>query len=96
MLLYEAHFVHKISPDSSDIKGPFKIPDSAFSNRNTLGKALREAGVLSSGQSLRTFRTEGDKVIAFPRASIWHVIALVPAGEYATHAVLGTGRRSRY
>lgn len=39
MALYEAHFVHKISADSSDIKGP---------------------------------------------------------GEYAAHAILGAGRRSRY
>lgn len=96
MALYEAHFVHKVSSDSSDIEGPFELPAGAFSNRNTLGRALRKAKVLSAGQSLRSMRAEGNKVIVFPRASIWHSIAIVPAGEYAAHAILGLGRRSRY
>lgn len=96
MALYEAHSVHKISPDSSDISGPFEVPDGAFSNRSTLGRALRRVGVLSSGQRLREMRVSGDKVIVFPRASVWHSIAIVPAGEYAAHAVLGAGRKTRY
>lgn len=96
MASYEAHFVHKISPSSNDIEGPFELADGAFASRNTLARALRRARVLSSGVSLREMRVNGDKVIAFPRGSSWHSIAIVPSGEYAHHAILGPNRRSRY
>jgi hypothetical protein len=49
-----------------------EIRDGAFSDRRTLAKALREARVLPSGGRLLGFRVEGDRVVAFPAASVWH------------------------
>jgi hypothetical protein len=70
--------VHKISPSDKDVMGPVHIPAGAFSNKKTLAAALRKARAgLSSGETLSTFRVEGDKVVAFPAGrSIWHAIVL--------------------
>lgn len=76
---YNVRFIHKISPSPTDTKGPVEIPDKAFSNRRTLGYALRFAGVLCRGERIATFRVEGAKVIVFPQATIWHSIILEPA-----------------
>jgi hypothetical protein len=78
---YDVKFVHKISPSDKDRMGPVAMPDNAFSDRNTLAKALRDAGVLHSGDRLSNFRVEGEKVIAFPAKSIWHAIVLTPSTE---------------
>jgi len=78
---YDVKFVHKISPSDKDRMGPVTMPDNAFSDRNTLAKALRDAGVLHSGDRLSNFRVEGEKVIAFPTKSIWHAIVLTPSTE---------------
>lgn len=75
---FMVRYVHKIAPRASDVMGPVEINDNAFSNRNTLAAALRKARVLSSGDRLKSFRVEGDKVIAFPMASIWHSVILTP------------------
>ena len=77
MTTYSVRFVHKISPRDTDTAA-VDLPDGAFSDRNTLGKALRAANVLSSGHRVRTFRVEGDRVIAFPSGScnVWHSIIL--------------------
>jgi hypothetical protein len=71
-------YVHKISPSAKDVGPDVEIPQNAFSNRNTLAKALRNAGVLTSGIRLRSFRVEGDKVVAFPmgRFNTWHSVIL--------------------
>jgi hypothetical protein len=60
--------------------GPVSIPDGAFSNRNTLGAALRKSGVMMRGARVNHFRVEGDKVIVFPSVpgltTYWHSIIL--------------------
>jgi len=79
---YMIRYVHKISPRPTDTMGPVEIPDNAFSNRNTLGAALRKAGVLMRGASIRSFRVEGIKIVAFPSApgltTYWHSIIITP------------------
>jgi hypothetical protein len=69
--------VHKISPSAKDTMD-VRISPTAFSNKNTLAKALRKAGVLTSGVRLRSFRVEGDKVVAFPtgRFNVWHSVIM--------------------
>src|SRR5690349_12233454 len=80
---YNARYIHKISSSPNDTDGPFEIDDSAFSNKNKLAKAMRDAGILDSGDRLRNFRVEGEKVITFPAGrSIWHAIVLEPAENY--------------
>jgi hypothetical protein len=76
---WKVRFVHKISPRDNDVD-VVSLPAGAFSNRNTLGAALRAAGLLFSGERIREFRVEGDKVIAFPAGSIWHSIILTSEG----------------
>jgi len=80
---YMVRYVHKISPSDKDVMGPVTIRDGAFSNRKTLGAALRGAGVLMAGASVRNFRVEGEKVVIFPSApgltTYWHAIILTPA-----------------
>jgi hypothetical protein len=71
MRKYEVRFVHKVSPSDKDVK-VVEIGDGAFSDRNTLAKALRDAKVLHKGGRLSNFRVKGDKVVAFPQGSIWH------------------------
>jgi hypothetical protein len=79
---YMIQYVHKISPRASDKMGPVEIPDSAFSNRNTLGAALRKVGVLMSGARINSFRVQGIKVVAFPSApgltTYWYSIIITP------------------
>lgn len=79
---FMARYVHKVSPSDKDVRGPFCINDNAFSNRNTLGAALRKAGVIHSGARVTTFRVEGEKVIVFPimpgQTTYWHSIVLTP------------------
>lgn len=75
---YEVRYVHKISPKASDVMGPVKIPGGAFSNKNTLAKALRTAKVLPSGGRITSFRAEGEKIVVFPAKSVWHAIILIP------------------
>jgi len=78
-------YVHKISPSAKDVHPDVTLPSGAFSNRNTLAKALRRAGVLTSGARIRSFRVEGDKVIAFPTVpgmtTYWHSVILTCAGD---------------
>lgn len=94
MALYNIRYVHAIAPGPDDTEGPYEIRDGAFSNRTTLGRALREIGVLDRGRRLRTFRVEGDKTIAFPvstlsNRSIWHAFVIEPADNYEpTHRTL--------
>jgi len=73
-------YVHKISPSDRDTMGPVTIPNNAFSDSKTLGAALRRAKVLGSGAKVRSFQTEGDKVVVFPSmpglTTYWHSIIL--------------------
>lgn len=81
MSKYSVRYVHSIAPSSED-KGPdVEIRDGAFSDSKTLGKALREAGVLASGAYITSFRVEGDKTTVFPR---------LPGSTTYHHAVILT------
>lgn len=80
MQTYKVRYVHKISPSDKDVGPDVQIPDNAFSNRNTLGAALRKAKVLMAGASIPNFRVEGNKIIIFPRlpgsTTYWHAVVL--------------------
>jgi hypothetical protein len=78
---YDVRFVHKISPRDSDVSGPIEVGGGAFSDRKTLAATLRKAKVLGAGERLRTFRVEGDRVVAFPDRGIWHSIVLTPSND---------------
>lgn len=75
-------YIHKISPSDKDVVTGIRLQDSAFQDRKTLARGLRDAGVLSSGDRIREFRTEttkeGTRVVCFPTGScmIWHSIIL--------------------
>lgn len=67
MRTYNTHYVHKISNPNGPTPGDdVVLSDSAFSDRNTLGKALREAGVMLKGARVSSFRVEGDRTLVFP------------------------------
>jgi hypothetical protein len=76
MANYSVRYIHKISASAKDVAGPVAIPDGAFSNRNTLAKALRDAGILAKGSRLASFRVSGSEVVAFPTSGIWHSVIL--------------------
>jgi hypothetical protein len=76
MAPYLARFIHRIAPSEKDVR-EVDLPDTCFADRRTLGKALREAGLLQSGQRVLSFRTEGNRTVVFPSYSIWHSIILV-------------------
>jgi hypothetical protein len=75
---WSVRFVHKISPRDTDTMDPITVPNGAFSDRKTVGKALRAAKVLNAGDRVSHFRVEGDRVVVFPVGScmIWHSIIL--------------------
>lgn len=72
---YLVRYVHKISPRDTD-KAWVKLPGGAFSDSKTLARHLRSTGILSPGTRLRSFRVEGDKVVAFPDRGVWHSLTL--------------------
>jgi hypothetical protein len=77
---YSVRYIHKVAPMAHDVRPDVELPDGAFSDRKALGKALRSAGVLSSGGRIRSFRTVGAMVHAFPEVpgmtTYWHAIIL--------------------
>ncbi|KKL10220.1 hypothetical protein LCGC14_2558000 [marine sediment metagenome] len=79
---YMARYVHQISPRDTDVGGPFCIPDGAWSDRKTLGAALRKAGVLDIGARVRNFQTKDEDVTVFPSmpgmTTYWHSVILTP------------------
>lgn len=77
MTLCCVKFIHKISPRDTDVFSGIEIPDNAWADKKTLAKAMRNKGLLVTGQRLRSFRVEGNRVITFPqRSSCWHCIIL--------------------
>jgi hypothetical protein len=88
MLSYSSRYVHKISPRDTDTGPDVTLTRHATEptigtlhtlNRKTLGAELRGARVLCKGESLYAARLEPDgRIVAFPRASIWHSIILTP------------------
>lgn len=77
MRTYGVRFTHKIAPK---VIVDVQLPDTAFSNRNTLGKALRAAGVLAKGARIVEMRVEADSVVCFPSytglTTYWYLITL--------------------
>lgn len=84
------NYTHQVKPSASDVGPDVNLPGGCWSDRNTLGKALRQAGVLAAGARLTSFRTEGDKVHCFPSmpglTTYWHCITLTLHDE-TTHAL---------
>ena len=80
-------FVHPIAGRiESASRFDVRLPDGAASNRNTMAKALREAGILPSGVPLREMRlTDDGQAHCFPRrgngACVWHCISLHNFGQ---------------
>ncbi len=74
-------YVHKIAPRASDIMGPIYVADNILSSgvRRTIAGALRDAKVLPPGGQIKSFRVEGESLIVFPSASVWHSIVLTRA-----------------
>jgi len=92
MAHYHVRLVHKIAPGIGDEMASVELPDGAFADRSALGAALRGTPltpgiypgmktVLGKGEGIGSFRTEGSKVVAFPRGSIWHSIILTHEGN---------------
>ena len=73
---YQVRYVHKISPSDKDVAGPIELTLKDLASRTALGAALRRARILAHGDSLKDFRIEKDRVVVFPKASIWHSIIL--------------------
>lgn len=72
---YTIHFIHKIAPRHDDTVEA-ELPDNCFSDCKTLAKVLRSAKILQPGQRLKSFRTEGNRTVAFPSSGIWHSIII--------------------
>lgn len=78
---YEVQYAHVTAGPASA-----ELPDNCFSDRKTLGAALRAAGILAAGARLRGFRTEGDRVIcplvrrAGAAGPYWPFIVLIAGG----------------
>jgi hypothetical protein len=92
MTRYHVRLIHKIAPSLGDEVVSVELPDGAFADRSALGAALRKAlllpsfypglrTILGAGERIGSFRTEGDKVVAFPQGSIWHSIILTHEGN---------------
>lgn len=81
---YNIRYVDKICPKDTD-RDVKPLPDSSFSDRKTLGAALRKAGVLSKGARIQNMRVEGDRTIIFPicpgLSTYWHAITISPKEE---------------
>ncbi len=56
------------------------LPDGVRDERDErkVAKILREARVLGRGERLSSVRREGDNLLCFPIASIWHCITVSP------------------
>jgi hypothetical protein len=76
MAQYQVTVRHRVSTQPQDlVPHGYQLPDGAFSDKLRLAKALREAGILSKGTRLDSFRVEGDKVLAFPNRG-WHCVVI--------------------
>lgn len=80
---YQVRYVHKISPSEKDIAGPIELSMDDLATKKALAAALRRERILPSGDTIKSFRFENDKVVVFPQASIWHSIILHLPGTEA-------------
>lgn len=83
MRTYHVRYVHKVSPRDTDT-ATVALADTAFADRKTLAKALRDAKIMLSGCSIREMRTEANRVVVFPTcpglSTYWHSIILTAEG----------------
>lgn len=74
---YKARYVHKIAPSDKDVSAtPVELTLTDLASRSALGAALRRARILPHGGAVKSYRIEGNRVVVFPQASIWHSIIL--------------------
>lgn len=93
---YETRYVHKISPSAKDVGNPVDVEPADLTSRTKLAAALRNAGVLSRGDTIKSFRFEDDRIIVFPQKSIWHSIVLhLPGTEALPKRAHATIRASK-
>ncbi len=80
MQSWSVKYVHKISPNPNDRGPDVQLPDTAFANRRTLGKALRDMKVLMAGGYVTSFDVKKNEVVVFPAVAglttYWHAIIL--------------------
>lgn len=78
---YSVRYVHAISPRDTDTHADIMLDAEAFADRKTLGKALRDAGVLCAGARVDSYRADGKSTVhVFPRlpgsTTYWHCVTL--------------------
>lgn len=78
---YETHYVHKIAPKDTDSGNPVDLEPADLTSKTKLASALRRARVLDG--PIDDFRIEKDRIVVFPKASIWHSIILHLPGTAA-------------
>ena len=78
---YETRYVHKISPSEKDIGKPIDLSPTDLESKTKLAAALRRAGIIDG--AVDSFRIEKDRVVVFPKGSIWHSILLHRPGTAA-------------
>jgi hypothetical protein len=78
---YETRYVHKISPNEKDVGNPVDLSPTDLESKTKLAAALRRARILEG--AIDDFRIEKNRVVVFPKASIWHSIILHLAGTEA-------------
>ena len=80
---YETRYVHKISPSEKDVGPTVDLSPTDIESKTKLAAALRRGRVLSHGDAISSFRFENDRIVVFPKASIWHSIILHLPGTAA-------------
>ena len=73
---YLVQYIHKISPSDKDTAGPIELSLKDLENRAALGAALRRQRIMHTGDKIKDFRIENDRVVVFPQKSIWHSIIM--------------------
>lgn len=79
---YHVRFVHKVDSSARDTMH-VELEDGAFNTRVDAGQALRNAGVIGHGCSVREMRANADgSIVVFPicpgLTTYWHSIILTP------------------
>ena len=78
--VYSVRYVDKVSSSEKDVGKDVELSEGAFADRKTLGRALRDSGVLLPGARVDMFRVEGGKVVVFPclpgLSTYWHSVIL--------------------
>ena len=78
---YETRYVHKISPSEKDVGPTVDLSPTDLESKPKLAAALRRARVLEG--AIEDFRIEKNRIVVFPKASIWHSIILHLPGTAA-------------